>query len=119
MSAELPADQDPKPALAAAAFAKLTSGMDWEEVWKILEPMKSTGRISCDDAQSTMSVMIGPDSDVHLMMQKHPRADALRFGESFRCRTWAGGGRYDHVQIALVLLAVAIVADRPNDSCQK
>lgn len=68
---------------------------------------------SCDDAGGILRMVIGPDGDVHLGVDEHPRAEEVRHlgSPSVRIRTHQGGGRSDRVRKAALLLMLAIIED--------
>ena len=97
------------------------TNVNWSKLWS--EINKECGDdnikcvdIDCDDASGVLSVAISCDSDTHLWVNKHPRADELgHFGPpSVRMRTHIGGGRNHRVREAFLLLMLAIIEDKNN-----
>lgn len=73
--------------------------------------------VECDDCGGGLHIGFGPDGDIHVRLDEHPRGEELGHigGPGFRCRTWIGGGRNRRVHEALVLLMLAIQEDNEEN----
>ena len=93
--------------------------IDWDKLFKKVPNdyynAEST-LFPCDDAGGILRIVIGPDGDVHLGVDEHPRAEEVRHlgPPSVRIRTHQGGGRSDRVRKAALLLMLAIIEDGEN-----
>lgn len=97
-------------------FEKLTKGFNYQNVYQALE-IRSTKdnphhsqSLRCDDGQGLLSVTLAVDSDVHASVTALPSSD-FEFMPSFRCRTYAGGGRNEKTRMALLILMLAMKED--------
>ena len=96
----------------SGVFNKLIN-CDWTLIWSKIKSMKSY-RSECDDGQGILNVVSSLDGDMHLFLTPHSRADDP-YSQSFRARTWCGGGRNERTRVALMLLAIAIQEDEELD----
>lgn len=85
---------------------------DWdrEKGWQPVQ-------VECDDCGGVLLIGFGPDGDIHVALNEHPRGDELGHMQAgFRCRTWPGGGRNHRVHEALALLMLAIQEDNAENN---
>lgn len=94
---------------ATQLFDRLTKGFPYSEAYAIIGD-REVHEFLCDDRCGVLTVTVGPDGDLWAGM--HEGDSDCHFGPpGVRARTYSGGGRSERVRQALMLLAVAMVAD--------
>jgi hypothetical protein len=98
---------------AAKLFDKLLpeNKFPHQELWPIVGD-RAAHEAKCDDRCGIMTVMAGPDADMHIFL-KEGDSDCHFGPPAVRIRTFNGGGRRERVRRALMILALAIEADSP------
>jgi hypothetical protein len=96
-------------ASARQLFDRVVDNPPHSELWKHIGD-RIGHEFKCDDQCGLLTIMAGPDGDMHAFMSKGD--SDCHFGPpAVRARTFGGGGRSERVRVALMLLAVAIEAD--------
>jgi len=87
-------------------FSEFTN-IDWTKIWEVITT-EGRYKVDCDDGESTMTIVMSWDGDMHLSMSRTDHALMPGDTLTFRARTHGGGSRNTKIREALLLLVLAI-----------